>query len=141
MTITEALLALFVIAIVVMAFAVTRQYWQSSFLRFWHFILQFWQTLLFSSLCLLVPTAFGHFVGSSWDEYYEGLPFRTVTLAWLILGGLTAFLVLSWSACGFRHHKVRAVMGLVICVATFWWTCTSVQAFPQIKLDMERRIL
>lgn len=93
------------------------------------------------TLGLLVPTAFMRFVGLSWEEYYEGSPFRTVTLTWLILGGLAAFLVLGWSAWGFRHHKVRAVIGLVICAATFWWTCASVQAFAHLKWYFEQQKL
>ena len=138
---TEALVVLFgITAALVVFLAATRQYWQSSVLRFWHLILRFWQTLLFLSLCLLVPTAFRQFVVLSFDEYYEDLPLRTVTLIWLILGGLTACLVLGWSAWGFRHHKVRAVIGLVVCSVTFWWTCACVQTFPQIKRQLHERI-
>lgn len=141
MTIIEALLALLVIVVVVMAFAVTRQYWQFSFLRFWHFILRFWQTLLFSLLCLLIPMAFRRFVALSWDEYYERLPFRTVTLTWLIVGGLAACLVLGWSAWDFRHHKVRGMIGLVLCILTLWWVCACVQTFPEIKQRFDRQML
>ena len=141
MTITEALPSLLVIAVVVIAFAVTRQYWQSSVLRICRFILRFWQTLLFSLLSLLIPTASWHFVGLSWEEYDDGLPFRTVTLTWLVLGVLAACLLLVWSAWGFRHHKVRALIGLVICAATFWWTCASVQAFPHMKWYFEQQKL
>jgi hypothetical protein len=140
MPIIETLLVLCAIAALVTVLAATRQYWQFSFLRFCHSILRFWQTLLFSSLCLLVPAAFRRFVALSWEEYYESLPFRTVTLTWLILGALTACLVLGWSAWGFRHHKVRGIIGMVICAVTFWGVYASVQAFPEMKRHFEQQV-
>ena len=137
----ENSLVLLVIAFVVVACALTKEHWQFPVLRFWRFILRSWQTLLFSGLCLLVPAAFRQFVGLSWQEYYEDLPFRAVTLTWLIAGGLMACLVLSWSAWGLRHHKVRALIGLLICVGTFWWTCANLQGFAGLKWRIEQMIL
>jgi hypothetical protein len=133
MNIMEAFSVVLGIAVVVMAFAVTRPGWQSSVLRAGRFLWQCRQTLLFLSLCLLMPMAFWRFVTLVWEEFDDRLPFRSGTITWLILGGLTACLVMSWSAGGFRRHKVRAVIGLAICAATFWWTCARVQAFPHLK--------
>jgi hypothetical protein len=113
MTITEKLLVILAITIFTIAFSVTRRYWQPLLLRYW-------QPLLFSLLCILVPAAFQCF-DQLYDEYGD-FQHHSATVDCLIFGGLASCVLLVWSVWGFHHHKVRAVIGFVVCSVTFLWT-------------------
>jgi hypothetical protein len=113
MTITEKLLVILAITILAIAFSVTRRYWQPL-------LLQYWQPLLFSFLCILVPAAF-QCSAQLYDEYGD-LQRHSATVGCLIFGGLASCSLLVWSVWDFRHHKVRAVIGFVVCSVTFLWT-------------------
>ena len=92
---------------------------------------KYWQHIVFSVLCILVPGTFASFV--RFYEDHGDLEFHTATTGCLIFGGLAACLLLGWSAWGFRHHKVRAVIGFIVCLVTFWWTFTYLQAIQYMK--------
>ena len=120
MTIIEKLLVILVITILVIALAATRRFWQ-----------RFWQNLLFASLCVLVPIAFERFL-ELYDEYGD-IEFHTVTVGWLLFGGLASCSLLIWSIWGFRHHKVRTVVGFAVCFVTALWMWLGMQTILYSK--------
>ena len=81
---------------------------------------RYWQHLLFLLLCIIVPSTFACF-GLLYQQYYD-FQYHTTTIGCLILGGLASSFLVGWCIWSFREHKVRAAIGLFVCLATFLWT-------------------
>src|SRR5439155_313625 len=71
------------------------------------------QFLVFSSLCLLAPTAFVLYA-------LTYLIHQRFAVACSVAGFAFSVVLFGWSLWSLRRHRVRAVVGLVVCLVVFW---------------------
>jgi len=71
------------------------------------------QHLVFGALCVLAPSAMA-ICG------FMHLSHETFAVTCSVIGLFAAAIVFIWSIFSFRQYRLRAVIGIVMCVIVFW---------------------